>query len=250
MRELFLYSAGSGSHPPSSSAPRATPRANLRSQKAVWCERLETASKKSSGVFRTRHLLTDAGQVFFETREALVPSDTNGQLDVYEYEGGHVHLISSGTSSFESNLEDVSESGDDVFFRSNQQLVPQDNQEGQIVIYDARVAGGFAEPSSPPPCTTADACRTAVSPQPSIYGAPASQTFSGVGNLARPRRSQAEGEAQGEAREVQEGLCQEEEGKCVGKRRRRRPRSPPTPTGGVSDSAPGESQQHSRSRSL
>ena len=138
-----------------------------------------------------RHLLTDAGQVFFETTEALVPSDTNGELDVYEYEGGHVYLISSGTSSFESNLEGVSESGDDVFFRSNQQLVPQDNQEGQIVIYDARVAGGFAEPSSPPACTTADACRTPVSPQPSIYGAPASQTFSGVGQprAARSRKS-------------------------------------------------------------
>ena len=138
------------------------------------------------GVFPTRHVLTDAGQVFFETTEALVPSDTNGELDVYEYEGGGAHLISSGTSSFESNLEDVSESGDDVFFRSNQQLVPQDNQEGQLVTYDARVDGGFAEPSSPPPCTTADACRTPVSPQPSVYGAPASQTFSGVGNLAPP----------------------------------------------------------------
>ena len=140
------------------------------------------------GVFRTRHLLTDAGQVFFETREALVPSDTNGVLDVYEYEGGHAYLISSGTSSFESNLEGASESGDDVFFRSDQQLVPQDNQEGKIVIYDARVAGGFAEPSSPPACTTADACRAPVPPQPSIYGAPASQTFSGVGNLAPPQR--------------------------------------------------------------
>ena len=130
--------------------------------------------------------LTDAGRVFFETRDALVPSDTNGQLDVYEYEGGHVYLISSGTSSYESNLEDASESGDDVFFRSDQALVPQDNQEGMIAIYDARMAGGFPAPASPPACTTADACRTPVSPQPSIYGAPASQAFSGLGNLAPP----------------------------------------------------------------
>jgi hypothetical protein len=130
--------------------------------------------------------VTDAGRVFFETGDALVPSDTNGQLDVYEYEGGRVYSISSGTSSFESNLEGASESGDDVFFRSNQQLVPQDTQEGMIVIYDARVAGGFPGPALPPACTTADACRTPVSPQPSIYGAPASQTFSGVGNLAPP----------------------------------------------------------------
>ncbi len=64
--------------------------------------------------------------------------------------------------------------------------MPQDNQEGQVVIYDARVEGGFAELSSPPACTTADACRTPVSPQPSIYGAPSSQTFSGAGNLAPP----------------------------------------------------------------
>jgi hypothetical protein len=49
---------------------------------------------------------------------------------------------------------------------------------------DARVNGGFAELSSPPPCTTADACRTPVSPQPAIYGAPSSQMFSGAGNLA------------------------------------------------------------------
>ena len=72
------------------------------------------------GLFPNRHVLTDAGQVFFETNEALVPSDTNGQLDVYEYEGGGAHLISSGTSSFESVLEDASESGDDAFFSSAQ----------------------------------------------------------------------------------------------------------------------------------
>ena len=36
-------------------------------------------------------MLTDAGRMFFETYEALVPSDTNGQIDVYEYEGGRVY---------------------------------------------------------------------------------------------------------------------------------------------------------------
>ncbi len=169
-RELFLYSAATGQLACASCNPTGEP-----------------PIEEGGTVLREGHeLLTDAGQAFFETREALVPSDTNGLLDVYEYEGGHVYLISSGTSSYESNLEDVSESGDDVFFRSNQQLVPQDTREGQIVIYDARVDGGFAEQSSPPACTTADACRTPVSPQPSIYGAPSSQTFEGAGNLAPP----------------------------------------------------------------
>ena len=172
-RELFLYSAATGQLACASCNPTGEPP--VQGGGSLLLEGLEDW---------TRHVLTDAGQVFFETRDALVPSDTNGQLDVYEFQGGRVSLISSGTSSYASNLEDVSESGNDVFFRSNQQLVPQDNVEGQIVIYDARVAGGFPAPASPPACTTADACRVPVAPLPSVFGAPASQTFSGVGNLA------------------------------------------------------------------
>ena len=47
----------------------------------------EKSITKSDGVFTSRRLLTDAGQVFFETTEALVPSDTNGVLDVYKIMG-------------------------------------------------------------------------------------------------------------------------------------------------------------------
>jgi DNA-binding beta-propeller fold protein YncE len=189
--ELFLYSSATGQLVCASCNP--TGEAAIEGGGVVRPDSNLVGSQN-------RHLLTDTGRVFFQTAEALVPSDTNGAggcakvvvngtanapcMDVYEYEGGHVSLISSGTSSFESALEGASESGHDVFFRSNQALVPQDNQEGQIVIYDARVAGGFPAPASPPACTTADACRTPVAPQPSIYGAPASQTFSGVGKLA------------------------------------------------------------------
>ncbi len=187
INELFLYSAATGQLVCASCNPTGESPVAGGGVVAPFPE--GDVGEEFLGVFRSRHLLTDAGQVFFQTREALVPSDTNAQLDVYEYENGQPSLISSGTSSFESNLEDVSESGDDVFFRSNQQLVPQDTQEGQIVIYDARVDGGFPSPSSPPPCTTADACREAPSPQPSIYGAPSSATFSGVGNFTPPAPS-------------------------------------------------------------
>jgi hypothetical protein len=127
--------------------------------------------------------LSDGGRLFFDTEEALVPSDTNGQYDIYEYEDGQPQLISSGTSPVESKFAGASESGDDAFFFSHQQLVPQDTQEEVQVIYDARVDGGLPAVSSPPACTTADACRAAASPQPSIYGAPSSQTFAGVGNF-------------------------------------------------------------------
>jgi Mala s 1-like protein len=132
--------------------------------------------------------LSDGGRVFFETAEALVPSDTNGQMDVYEYEGGQPSLISTGTSTNDFPLEPqsfvgASETGGDVFFKATQSLVPQDTSEDAVVVYDARVDGGFPAIAAPPACTTADACRSAVSPQPPIYGAPSSQTFSGVGNL-------------------------------------------------------------------
>ncbi len=207
--ELFLYSAATGQLACASCNPTGEPPVA-----GGGVGLLPGDAEEVLGVFPTRHVLTDAGQVFFETRDALVPSDTNGVLDVYEYEGGRVYLISSGTSSFESNLEGVSESGDDVFFRSDQQLVSQDSQEGQIVIYDAHVDGGFAEPPSQPPCTTADACRTPVSPQPSIYGAPASQTFSGVGNLAPPPPTVVK-KVTKKTVKCKQGLVKNKKGKCV-----------------------------------
>ncbi len=94
-------------------------------------------------------------------------------------------MISSGTSPSESNFEGASESGNDVFFLSRQRLLPQDDTgEEARVIYDARVDGGFPATATPSSCATADACRVPVAPLPAVFGAPASATFSGAGNLA------------------------------------------------------------------
>jgi hypothetical protein len=168
--EIFLYSASSGqlacaSCLPTGEAPVST------GPEAFAPER--------------RYLMND-GRLFFETYEGLVPSDANGQLDVYEYEGDQASLISSGTSSFESIFLNASESGDDVFISSTQQLLPQDTQEGMFVIYDARVKGGLPFVFSPPECGTPEGCRGPASAQAALYGAPSSQTFSGTGNLALP----------------------------------------------------------------
>ncbi len=68
-------------------------------------------------------VLSDEGRMFFDSADALVPQDTNGKEDVYEYEprvasaelcacrSGCVSLISSGTSGEESAFLDASESG-------------------------------------------------------------------------------------------------------------------------------------------
>ncbi len=132
-----------------------------------------------------RHWVSNNGQVFFETSEALLPQDTNGVSDVYEFDfDSGLHLISSGTSSSESLLLPATPSGNDVFFLTRQALVPRDNSQEANKIYDARVDGGFPETALPPACTTADACRAASEPQPPIYGEPTSQTFAGAGNVS------------------------------------------------------------------
>jgi hypothetical protein len=44
-----------------------------------------------------RAVSADGSRVMFDTPNALVPQDTNGVRDVYEWEGSAAHLISSGT---------------------------------------------------------------------------------------------------------------------------------------------------------
>lgn len=158
-------------------------------------------------LYQSRYL-DNAGRLFFNSADTLVPQAVNHTEDVYEYEpagegscttasstyrgggaviGGCIDLISSGTSSQESAFLDASESGDDVFFLSAARLTPQAPASGYNV-YDAHVCGvGWAcaapQPVVSPPCTNAESCRAALAPQPSIYGAPSSATFSGAGNL-------------------------------------------------------------------
>jgi hypothetical protein len=148
--------------------------------------------------------LSDSGRLFFDSPDALVPQDTNGLEDAYEYEpagvgnctsenitfsavsGGCVGLISSGQSSSESIFVDASETGDDVFFATNSKLTGQD-YDTAYDIYDARVCSSEApcgtEQVLPPPCTSGDSCKAAPSPQPEIFGPAPSATFSGTGNV-------------------------------------------------------------------
>jgi hypothetical protein len=164
-----------------------------------------TTFEDGQGIHQPRYL-SDSGRLFFNSREALVPQDVNGTWDVYEYEspgvgtcttssttfgarsGGCVSLISSGESSEETAFLDASETGGDVFFLTASQLVSQDFDHS-LDVYDARECTSssacFPTPAeAPPACTTEASCKRAPEPQPLIYGAPASATFSGPGNIA------------------------------------------------------------------
>jgi hypothetical protein len=148
--------------------------------------------------------------VFFDTPSPLVPQDIDGELyagthnlfteehdfsfspssDVYEWRKngidgcshvqGCLALISSGTGGLKNILLGTTPSGNDVFFATHSQLVPQDT-DGQGDVYDARIGGGFPpSPARPVECE-ADACSTP--PNPPNDATPSSLTFSGVGDL-------------------------------------------------------------------
>jgi len=112
-----------------------------------------------------------------------VPHASDGRQNVYEYEDGAVHAISNVAGGYESFFMDASASGENVFFGSADQLLPQD-RSNNVVVYDARVDGGFSVAAAAPSCDSADSCKSPESPQPAIYGAPSSATFSGAGNPA------------------------------------------------------------------
>lgn len=149
-----------------------------------------------SNTYLPRWMSKDGDRVFFDSREALVPQDTNGRIDVYEWEregaeggscalktpaspsGGCVYLLSGGASTDNSYFADASESGDDVFIVTRAKLIPKDESE-TFALYDARV--GAPRALSPPQCS-GSGCQ-GVPGAPPIFATPSSVTFSGVGNF-------------------------------------------------------------------
>jgi hypothetical protein len=159
---------------------------------------------------------SDGSYVFFHSADGLTPGALDNQLvneyerqhtyaqNVYEYhssvasEGGsivdgNVSLISDGRDRTLHNitasgvqLYGTDASGQDVFFSSGDPLVAQDT-DTQVGVYDARVGGGFPAPVSPVSCE-GEACQ-GTPPSPLSFGAPASSSAAGGGNLTPPAES-------------------------------------------------------------
>jgi hypothetical protein len=222
--EVYLYDAQSGrlacaSCDPTGARPVGVldePPSLLVDRTGTWEEHWLGGSTPSwndveggLSVYQPR-FLSDSGRLFFDSPDALVPQDTNGLEDVYEYEpagvggssgctiasaafsersGGCVSLISSGTSKAESVFYDASENGDDAFFVTAGRLTAADH-DSVFDVYDAHVCssgvGCAAGSVSTPSCTTSDSCRVAPSLQPQVLGSPPSATFSGAGNVTPP----------------------------------------------------------------
>jgi hypothetical protein len=167
-----------------------------------------TALPAWSNPYEQPHYLSnDGSRLFFDSRDALDPRDTNNRLDVYEFErsgngscnaqsasfsegsGGCLYLISSGENASRSYLIDASSNGRDVFFSTRQLLLGADENENYDV-YDVREGGGFPEPSEQPPCQ-GEACKPPPPPPPSSSSA-SSASFQGPGNLSGGRSPQCQ----------------------------------------------------------
>jgi hypothetical protein len=151
-----------------------------------------------------RALTSDGNRLFFDSYDALLPRDTNGKGDVYEWmrasgqkdcdkagaelyvpsSGGCLSLISSGLNPVDSELADISPDGTDVFIRTASSFLPQD--PGLVDVYDARVNGGLPQPPAPPPACEGETCQGA--PSPPNDPTPASAGFKGpTGVPSKPR---------------------------------------------------------------
>lgn len=157
---------------------------------AAWLPTWEQPTHASSA------LSADGSRLFFNSFDALLSRDGNGVQDVYEWEmvgsgscdvddadyfpqnGGCLYLISTGESPYESEFWEASESGDDVFFTTEESLTGSD--PGSIDLYDARVGGGFPEPEEVSICE-GEACQNP--PPPPADTTPASEAYQGPGNV-------------------------------------------------------------------
>jgi hypothetical protein len=192
--EAFVYDADTGRLSCASCNPSgAAPVGALEGGEGLLSG---SALGRTVSTYTLRWISEDGSRVFFDTVQPLVPQDTNGQVDVYEWEregasscplraparinGGCVFLLSGGrgNNSHGAVFVDASASGNDVFFATRAKLLPQDQNEN-VKLYDARVDGGFPEPSL---ACTGTGCQ-GIPPAPPQFATPSSVTFTGAGNF-------------------------------------------------------------------
>jgi hypothetical protein len=143
---------------------------------------LQEGAAISATTSKLSHALTDDGRyVFFSTAERLLPEDTNGKTDAYEYDSrtGALHLISSGTDDSPSYFIDASNDGSNAFFVTRQRLSSWDT-DTSYDLYDARINGGLPEPAPVPAACEGESCRPGARSAPGP--APAASQAAGPGN--------------------------------------------------------------------
>jgi hypothetical protein len=166
-------------------------------------------------------------RIFFTSPEALLPGDSDGRPDAYEWEAlgtgsctaaapgyvagdhGCLGLLSSGRSG-EAAFVAASADGTDAYLLTAASLLPAD-ADGLGDLYDARAGGGFPEPQAGVQCL-GDECQGV----PFVPQDPAPPTSFVSGPPNPPLNSGGSRCPKGKRRVVRRGRA-----RCVPKRRRR-----------------------------
>ncbi len=176
-----------------SCSPTGTPPTSDASLQSIRAEQF--SPEPAGNQLKIANQSPDGRRAFFQTVEPLVVGDTDDQLDVYEWEGdevggcetegGCVYLISGRHSGSPDYLFAMSSSGDDVFFRTADQLLRRD-KEATLSIYDARVGGGFPEAHEEESCVAIETCQGSPTPPPNSAQATTTNVGSD-GNVPPPQ---------------------------------------------------------------
>jgi hypothetical protein len=177
-QEIFLYDAERGSL----SCASCSPGGELPTGPArIGRPGLTNGTINEDPVTHLQRFVSDSGQVFFNTVAHLLPADTNGLSNVYEYEGGQLRLLSPGSTSANAYFAEAGANGENVFLLTSELL---GDTNGDVGLFDARVGGGFpAAPEPVPPCGEGDCAPPAAPP---TFSTPAGAAFSGPGNPPLP----------------------------------------------------------------
>jgi hypothetical protein len=214
--EVFLYDserdsltcvscAASGARPTGQFDPNEFPGL-LVDRSIIWQKQTLAGSIPGWTKVDVKHamypsrVLSDNGRLFFNSPDDLVPQDTNGKEDVYEYEpqgvgtcgdpSGCVSLMSGGSGEEESAFLDASSEGEDVFFLTASKLVPADIDTA-LDVYDAHACraaspcpSSAATVSGPPACSASDSCRSSAPAAPPVVLAASAGFYGTSGNLS------------------------------------------------------------------
>jgi hypothetical protein len=176
-QEIFLYEAESDSL--SCASCRMTGAAPTA---PAGIRRPESIPVKVPTPLHPQRNVSDNGQVFFDTKAHLLETDRNGVSNVYEYEKGQLHLLTTGTAEAPSYFYEASADGGDAYLITAQALTPGSSSV-ELSIFDAKLGGGFPAPSE----TTSESCsgESCSGPQSIASRPPAisSTSISGSGNL-------------------------------------------------------------------
>lgn len=174
----------------------------------------DASQNEGRSLYRPRAVL-DNGRAFFNSVDPLVPADSNGEWDVYQYEpvglgscaastdtaavsqvgNGCIGLLSSGTSEGDAGFLDASPTGGDAFFLTRGRLSVLDH-DNELDAYDVRVNGMEAKLEPPQECA-GEACQPATGPP--LDPTPASESFVGPEASLHCRKGQRKVHRKGKA---------------------------------------------------